>query len=355
MKKLYWLLTVFVAAAMVLAACEPADEPPPPDAPPPPGVETPPPDEPPPPGVETPPPVEPTPPPVEDPPPPVEETPPPDVEPTPEPVGLQDEARLSELIGYDIVNPEGETLGNVDEFLVDRNTGEIHLVVARTGGFLGIGARSVLVPWEAMELTHEPGTEPMAEDPNLVFVMNVDEETFANAPDVDMADWPGVPFQEWDEASRAYWADHIEVLPVTGEPQAQPQDLIRLTRVTGMDVRAHMPPPEGQEQDERGEDIGNVEEMIVDHQEGRITYVVVDTSAFLEREDNLLLLPWNALQWDEEHEWFVLHPEIDAAALEGAPGYTDIDEIPRTDEPEWDAENRQYWEPIVPAQPEPTQ
>lgn len=62
----------------------------------------------------------------------------------------------SEIIGMKVVGTQGETLGEVSELLIDdtRVTGAILSV----GGVLGLGAKEVGVPWDAVSMSDQQGT-----------------------------------------------------------------------------------------------------------------------------------------------------------------------------------------------------
>ncbi|MCC4243128.1 PRC-barrel domain-containing protein [Stappia indica] len=63
----------------------------------------------------------------------------------------------SSLIGLDVTNPEGETLGKVAALEIGPD-GQVVSVVIEAGGFLGMGARQVAVPYEAVQhVTVTPG------------------------------------------------------------------------------------------------------------------------------------------------------------------------------------------------------
>ncbi|MDE4937162.1 PRC-barrel domain-containing protein [Francisella tularensis] len=55
------------------------------------------------------------------------------------------------LIGDDVVNYNGENLGEVKEIMLDTNTGEVAYVVVSFGGFLGMGDKLFAVPMTAFE------------------------------------------------------------------------------------------------------------------------------------------------------------------------------------------------------------
>ncbi|MDE4957568.1 PRC-barrel domain-containing protein, partial [Francisella tularensis subsp. holarctica] len=50
------------------------------------------------------------------------------------------------LIGDDLVNYNGENLGEVKDIMLDTNTGEVAYVVVSFGGFLGMGVKLFAVP-----------------------------------------------------------------------------------------------------------------------------------------------------------------------------------------------------------------
>ena len=54
--------------------------------------------------------------------------------------------RARTLIGLDIKNAQNETIGEIDDVVVDAD-GRVQQVVVSVGGFLGVGARSVAISW----------------------------------------------------------------------------------------------------------------------------------------------------------------------------------------------------------------
>ena len=59
--------------------------------------------------------------------------------------------RASDIIGTDVKNPQGETVGEIEELLV-QNDGRVTHVVISVGGFLGMGDRRVAVPFNEMQV-----------------------------------------------------------------------------------------------------------------------------------------------------------------------------------------------------------
>jgi osmotically-inducible protein OsmY len=58
--------------------------------------------------------------------------------------------RASKLIGATVKNTAGETVGKIDDVLVDGSNGKVVSVIVSTGGFLGMGDTLSAVPWSAL-------------------------------------------------------------------------------------------------------------------------------------------------------------------------------------------------------------
>ena len=58
--------------------------------------------------------------------------------------------RASKVIGSSVVNDADETIGKIDDLLVSPNGKEPYAVLS-IGGFLGMGAHLVVVPYEALK------------------------------------------------------------------------------------------------------------------------------------------------------------------------------------------------------------
>jgi len=68
-----------------------------------------------------------------------------------------------------------------------------------------------------------------------------------------------------------------------------------------------------------GEELGNIEEIMLDLKSGQIAYAVLSFSGFPGIANKRFPVPWNALQIDPGEQAFVL--DIDRQTLEGAPDF----------------------------------
>ena len=59
--------------------------------------------------------------------------------------------RISELIGKPVYNPQGEKIGRVDDFIVQRD--KVLMTIINVGGFLGIGGRLIAAPYSSLRMT----------------------------------------------------------------------------------------------------------------------------------------------------------------------------------------------------------
>ena len=67
------------------------------------------------------------------------------------------------------------------------------------------------------------------------------------------------------------------------------------------------------------EDLGEIEEIMLDVPSGRIAYAVLSAGGFLGIGDRLFAIPWSALTLDTENKRFVL--DVSKDRLKNAPGF----------------------------------
>ena len=69
----------------------------------------------------------------------------------------------------------------------------------------------------------------------------------------------------------------------------------------------------------QGENLGKVEEIMIDAAPGRVAYAVLSFGGFLGVGDKLFAVPWQALDWNQQQQAFVI--TADKKFLENAPGF----------------------------------
>ncbi len=93
----------------------------------------------------------------------------------------------SSFTGSGVTNLAGENLGDVKDFMIDADSGNIAYVVLSFGGFLGMGDKLFAIPFEAF-------TIDMAEEK---IILDFDKEKLENAPGFDKDNWPSGPQREY--------------------------------------------------------------------------------------------------------------------------------------------------------------
>jgi sporulation protein YlmC with PRC-barrel domain len=82
-----------------------------------------------------------------------------------------------------VVNPQGESLGKIDDLVFDPATGRITYAALSHGSILGVGGKLFAVAWEALKMQPDGKT----------FVLNVSKETLDTAAGFEKDHWPQQP------------------------------------------------------------------------------------------------------------------------------------------------------------------
>jgi sporulation protein YlmC with PRC-barrel domain len=89
-----------------------------------------------------------------------------------------------------------------------------------------------------------------------------------------------------------------------------------------------------------GDDLGKIEEIMIDVPTGRVAYAVLSFGGFLGMGSKLFAIPWEALTLDEREHEFILN--VDKQRLENAPGF-DKDSWPDMADPSFGKEIYGYY------------
>lgn len=87
----------------------------------------------------------------------------------------------SSLIGDNIFNPAGETLGKIKDIMIDIAEAKIAYVIIEFGGFLGINQKLFAVPMQALRV---------AKEHTKAFILDETKESLRNYPGFDKEHWP---------------------------------------------------------------------------------------------------------------------------------------------------------------------
>jgi sporulation protein YlmC with PRC-barrel domain len=252
--------------------------------------------------------------------------------------------RASDLLGSEIVDRTGNNVATVDDVLVDE-TGNIAYIVfdatnladmEETGAGTGTGTGQATPSAGGTDTgTAEPAatagveTTPMAgatgavadEDTILVLNADVDEaRTSAVAVDSALLDQPGFMIDASGNADAA-----------------ELNGMLRVSRFTDFNLV-----------NTQNEDLGEVEDILVDLQQGMLQYGVVDFGGFLGIGETTVVVPWdmftvNQATTDTDASLVL---DVSEETLRNAPT-VNVGEWPNWPESlptDWETETRTFWE-----------
>jgi sporulation protein YlmC with PRC-barrel domain len=102
------------------------------------------------------------------------------------------------LVGKDVCNRNGESLGELKEIVLDTRTGHVAYAVLSSGGFLSIGSKMFAVPWKALRLNTV----------SKVPLMDVEKGFLEHAPGFDADQWPDMEDPAWASGIHSYYGTH---------------------------------------------------------------------------------------------------------------------------------------------------
>lgn len=85
------------------------------------------------------------------------------------------------------------------------------------------------------------------------------------------------------------------------EANEQMQDISRATKIIGTDVK-----------NMKGEDLGDIKDLVLNPMRGNVVYVVVSYGGLLGMGDKLFAIPWSALRWSTDQDYYVLNMDKEA-------------------------------------------
>lgn len=113
-------------------------------------------------------------------------------------------------------------------------------------------------------------------------------------------------------------------------PASNPRRMLSAGTLTGDNVR-----------NREGEDLGKIEEIMIDVESGAVAYAVLSFGGFLGIGDKLFAIPWEALEVDELNREFILN--VDKQTLKNAPGF-DKDNWPEMADISWGADIHAHYQ-----------
>jgi sporulation protein YlmC with PRC-barrel domain len=202
----------------------------------------------------------------------------------------------AKLIGRNIVNTNGDTVGEIDSVVIDQS-GKVRYVIVGVGGFLGIGKKDVALAWDELAISEngEKVTTTATKDQLAV----LPEHKFPEAVK------PGTVYS-YDEA--------VKSNPTLGSPEQMAPAAgtvgIKSSKLVGATVK-----------NAKGESIGEIHEIVLAG-DGAAQGLVIDVGGFLGMNERPVLVKWSdvSIQSDTNGA-VVVATNMEKAQLEQLPEY----------------------------------
>jgi sporulation protein YlmC with PRC-barrel domain len=104
--------------------------------------------------------------------------------------------RSSKVIGMDVRNAAKESLGDIQDVVLEQPTGTVAYGVLSFGGFLGMGDKLFAVPWAALKVTED----------RKAFTLDVPKDRLQKAPGFAKSEWPDLNNRQWGKDIHTYYA-----------------------------------------------------------------------------------------------------------------------------------------------------
>lgn len=226
--------------------------------------------------------------------------------------------KASQLIGCAITNTKNESLGSLEDVVLDSENHCIAYGVVAFGGFLGMGEKYFALPWRLIEIGQR------GEGDALRATLGLDQATLKAAPGFDKGHWPDMANPAWAKQVDDYYAARDENPRPDGAAEPKGSGLDgksgkdsvpssksfahrRLSRMIGTEVV-----------DAQHKALAEIEDLVVDAKLASIDAALLGFGGTLGIGERLALVPFENLTLDQAKGVFVLScttAQLEAMAL----------------------------------------
>jgi sporulation protein YlmC with PRC-barrel domain len=202
----------------------------------------------------------------------------------------------AKLIGRNVVNANGDTVGKIDSVVIDQS-GKVRYAIVGVGGFLGIGKKDVALAWDELTIS-ENG-----------------EKVMTNATKDQLAALPEHKFPAAVNPGTVYsYDDAVKSNPTLGSPEQMAPATgavgIKASKLVGATVK-----------NAKGESIGEIHEVVLGS-DGSAQGLIIDVGGFLGINEKPVLVRWSDVTIRSDNNGtVVVATSMDKGQLEQLPEY----------------------------------
>jgi sporulation protein YlmC with PRC-barrel domain len=103
--------------------------------------------------------------------------------------------KVTSIIGTNVFNPNGESLGEVKDVVLDPHSGRVAYVVVSFGGFLSMGGKLFAIPFSSFKYSTNKNE----------YILDIPKERLEKAPGFDAHQWPSMAEEKWNRDIYSYY------------------------------------------------------------------------------------------------------------------------------------------------------
>lgn len=235
--------------------------------------------------------------------------------------------RGSELMGLNVQNQQGESIGEIHDIVINPANGRAAYVALSVGGVAGIGDSLFAVPFDAFHFTADDNDERAVQADgdlsNVVARLNVSKDALNERQGFNQDAWPNFADANWRMTNdQAY--ESVRQRDRAASDDELAGNLVRLSDVIGLNV-----------ENAADENVGEVNDVVVDSSTGHVRYVALSVGGFLGMGDKLFAIPLKAFSMTKDDDG-----EIDATLPVTKESF---DNIAGFDQDHWPSFSDQSW------------
>ncbi len=100
-----------------------------------------------------------------------------------------------DVIGKDVISTDKENLGEIEEIVLDKVSGEVRYAVLSFGGFMGMGKDLYAIPWKTLDYCKD----------EEAFKIKIDKERLKSASGFDKDNWPDFANEAWGKSIHSFY------------------------------------------------------------------------------------------------------------------------------------------------------
>jgi sporulation protein YlmC with PRC-barrel domain len=173
-----------------------------------------------------------------------------------------------------ITNPAGAEIGTVKDFVLDLGAGRIVYAVGAFDRSKELSNKVFILPWEVVELDFETNS----------FALDGGKTILEDAPSFALDTWPALPPSQWGATVAAHWEKQLG--DNFAAANASVVALAKASELIGVPIK-----------NVAGEEVGTIEELVMDPEVGSIAYAVLASEDKGESNSTVFFaLPWSTVQ-----------------------------------------------------------